>query len=92
MVRTWKHILTKMPLNQYHNCEAKIFLIMTYEQLRSIRHILIVGLLGPQESTIYLYIGLVAQAEDKDLFEEGMSLSEGTVLMNKKANFGDNGS
>ena len=47
MVRTWKHILTKMPLNQYHNCEAKIFLIMTYEQLRSIRHILIVGLLGP---------------------------------------------
>ena len=34
----------------------------------------------------------MAQAEDKDLFEEGMSLSEGTVLMNKKANFGDNGS
>ena len=41
MVRTWKHILTKMPLNQCHNCEAKIFLTMTYEQLQSIRHILI---------------------------------------------------
>ena len=41
MVRTWKHILTKMPLNQCHNFEAKIFLTMTYEQLQSIRHILI---------------------------------------------------
>ena len=41
MVSTWKHILTKMPLNQCHNCEVKIFLTMTYEQLRSIRRILI---------------------------------------------------
>ena len=36
MVRTWKHILAKMPLNQCHSYEAKIFLIVTYEQLRSI--------------------------------------------------------
>ena len=41
MLRTWKHILTKMPLNQCHNCEAKIFSTMIYEQLQSIRHTLI---------------------------------------------------
>ena len=36
MVRTWKHILTKMPLNQCHSSEAKIFLTVPYEQLWSI--------------------------------------------------------
>ena len=33
MVRTWKHILTKMPLNQCHSYEAKIFLTVNFEQL-----------------------------------------------------------
>ena len=32
-IRTWKHILTKMPLNQCHSSEAKIFLTVPYEQL-----------------------------------------------------------
>ena len=45
-----------------------------------------------QEFIIYLYIGPVAQAEDKDLYEKEKSLSEETVLMNKKINFGHNGS
>ena len=41
---------------------------------------------------MYLYIGPVAQAEDKDLSEEEKSSSEETVLMNKKVSFGHNGS
>ena len=45
-----------------------------------------------QEFIIYLYIGPVAQAEDKDLYEKEKSLLEETVLMNKKVSFGHNGS
>ena len=45
-----------------------------------------------QEFIIYLYIGPVAQAEDKGLSEEEKSSSEETVLMNKEVSFGHNGS
>ena len=37
VVRTWKHILTKMPLNQCPSYESQIFLTVTYEELRSIK-------------------------------------------------------
>ena len=45
-----------------------------------------------QEFIIYLYIGPVAQAENKDLPEEEKSSSEETVLMNKNVRFGHNSS
>ena len=41
---------------------------------------------------IYLYLGPVAQAEDKDLSKEENSSSEEIVLINKKVSFGYNGS
>ena len=44
------------------------------------------------EFIIYSYIGLVAQAENKDLPEEEKSSSEETVLMNKNVGFGCNSS
>ena len=45
-----------------------------------------------QEFIIYLYIGPVAQAENKGLFEEKKSSSEEIVLVNKEVSFGHNGS
>ena len=39
-----------------------------------------------------MYIGHVAQVEDKGLSEEEKSLSEETVLVNKEVRFGYNGS
>ena len=44
-----------------------------------------------QKLIIYLYLGPVAQAEDKDLSEEEKSSSEEIVLINKKVSFGHNG-
>ena len=45
-----------------------------------------------QEFIIYLYIWLVAQAEDKGLSGEEKSLLEENVLVNKDVSFGHNGS
>ena len=45
-----------------------------------------------QEFIIYLYIGLVAEAEDKGLSKEEKSLLEENVLVNKDVSFGHNGS
>ena len=45
-----------------------------------------------QKLIIYLYLGPVAQAKDKDLSEEEISSSEEIVLINKKVSFGHNGS
>ena len=45
-----------------------------------------------REFTIYLYIGPMVQAEDERLFEEDKSLTEETMLINKKVSFGHNGS
>ena len=42
-------------------------------------------------SIIYLYVGLVAQAEDWESFEEEKPLTEETVLMNREVDFGHNG-
>ena len=39
-----------------------------------------------------MYIGHVAQVEDKGLSEEEKSLSEETVLVNKEVSFSHNGS
>ena len=39
-----------------------------------------------------MYIGPVAQAEDKGLSKEEKSLLEETMLVNKKVSFGHNGS
>ena len=39
-----------------------------------------------------MYIGLVAQVEDKDLSEKEKSSSEEIVLMDKNVSFGRNGS
>ena len=39
-----------------------------------------------------MYIGLVAQAEDKGLSEEEKSLSKENVLVNNDVSFGHNGS
>ena len=44
-----------------------------------------------QKLIIYLYLGPVTQAEDKDLSEEEKSLSKEIVLINKKVSFGHNG-
>ena len=41
---------------------------------------------------IYLYIGPVAQAEDKDLSKKERPSSEETVLKNRKVVFGHNSS
>ena len=46
---------------------------------------------GPGSSLSILYIGPVAQAEDERLSEEDKSLTEETVLINKKVSFGHNG-
>ena len=45
-----------------------------------------------QEFIIYLYIWLVAQAEDKGLSGEEKSLLEENVLVNKDVSLGHNGS
>ena len=38
-----------------------------------------------------MYVGLVAQAEDWESFEEEKPLTEETVLMNREVDFGHNG-
>ena len=45
-----------------------------------------------QEFIDYLYIGPVAQVEDKGLSEEEKSSSKKIVVMNIKVSFGHNGS